>query len=349
MSVIMEEQAPLMDAGDNAPEQPVQEPVTRPVVKPMPFCRAVSIKELIRQWNPTGWRVNVNLPFIGDDRAYMFYIRPQPEIAWLPSINALGMPGMGTYWYYHSPLLLDVIPALNNADYTVAINIPTGTGGQPAVTLNQHSPPPLLAEITRMYRKWRGSLKFRLRVVSNFATQGYVFTTFIRRAYQYKNTHQFFSQHMPVARYDETYNQGMQNCYLVSDLSMFRHINMIAPYEYIADWKDRAETLELFSDADLFTTTCISDLDNLIGVGIRGQIASESTANAISFELEYAAGDDFELAMPMPPAAGTFLNQTGLITGGTASVEQTIAVSGVTIPSTRYEVSTSGIVTFPST
>ena len=58
--------------GTPLPEQP-KVPVTT-----MP--RPISMANLIYQWQPMGYRVVLNLPFVGDDSSFLFYIRNGPFI-----------------------------------------------------------------------------------------------------------------------------------------------------------------------------------------------------------------------------------------------------------------------------
>jgi len=303
---------------------------------PRPF----GLFDLIRQWQPMGYRVVVNLPYIGNDQTYMFLIRPHPFIPWLPEATS------GNYnWYrmynYFRPVIHDNI----NTNFTVN-DYANPHDIQPGISITQHSPPPLLGRLAQYYRKWRGDMKYRFRCVTNFAAQGYVMTTFNRSALEFYKDYDFNKQVMPPLRMDHSYNQGMYNSYVSSDCSMFRHMNISVPFEYLYDWMDFHQQMENLALSGIPGTDrnvkCDAMRRNIVGVGLRGAVAASDNANQMYYELEYCAGENFEFAVPRPPVMDLFSGVEYHRNGDTW--RRQIAVEGYTIPNTKY--STNGVSTF---
>lgn len=356
MDVTATEQIVNLDGGDNAPPNETPMPgVAKPTTALFPMCRPVSFIEQMRKWQPMGYRVMITLPYIGDDRTYLFMIRAQPHIPWLPDLMRdapmwlYNTQSQIRYYNHFRPVIHDVsyigAPATWGPQSMSPRPIPVDSNGVGLISITQHSPPPLFAELARNYRKWRGSIKYRLRCVSNFATQGYVFTTFLRRLAMHQGDFDFNKQMVPVYRPDWSYNQGMLNAYLASDCSMFRHIEVTAPYEYLTSWKDYHEDMFVRSAPKQLpnianTARADHNLENFIGVGLRGQIAASDTQNQLWYELEYAAGDDFEFALPTPISQssqyGVLASLTDTAADPVPMARRLITLQGYTIPNSTY-------------
>jgi len=315
------------DLGDNAPTQEAEfKEVPKAVSNTLALPRPISLKDLIHHWNPMGIRVVVDLPFIGDDRSFLFMIRPQPYIPWLP-LNAYTPNALNWMRFYDNmrPVIHDV-----GTDDGTSYALP------PGISIFQHSPPPLFSELSAAYRKWRGSIKYRLRCVTNFTASGYMITSMFRRVQRSLGAKNFFTTATRMFRNDTSFNQGMYNAWLTSDVSMYRHTQFVVPYEYIEPWRDHARMA--FNASYIMTpaNACTNlNLENLVGVGIRGAVAASDTENQIVFELEYAAGDDFELAVPFPPSEswtwGMQVDKTDIATDS-----QRLAYEGLVIPTNEW-------------
>lgn len=309
-----------------AEEEPIQTPdrgkdLTRVPLHttPIGISRPFGLMDIFRKWQPMGIRVVINLPYIGNDKDFMFYIRPHPFIPYYPQMTWGSAPGL--YRMLHPVLHLSGVETSSVTHEGDDVPIPEG------VSIYQHSPPPTLAIISQWYRLWRGSMKYRLRAVSSFACQGYMQAALIRGVNDMPSGgYDFNTSQIVVTRKDRTYNQAFLNSYLCADASMFRHMEFVVPFEYESEWYDMATPYHIAYTPQ----TAVTPFRNLVGVGIRGQIASNNTENQIMFELEYAAGDDFELGIPMPP---TLIGNFGSMDNTQNDpVKQEIAQNGLLIP-----------------
>jgi len=333
--VVAVPQIEATDLGSNAPDTGDSPPeVVRGEQTLLPLSKMISVVDLIHHWQPMGIRVEVTLPFVGDDRHYLFLIRPQPHIPWIPHLAVGGFNFMRIY-----DRMRNVIHDFDREEGAGSLpTLPT------SIHITQHSPPPYLAMMANIHRKWRGSIKYRIRSVTNFTAQGYVITSFLRRCATKNNEKNFFQLGTVTYRVDSTYNQSMYTAWMSSDLSMFRHIQCIAPYEYVTPWRDFEADL-LRADTAATSQRFNVNLENMVAVGLRGTFASADTQNQLFFELEYCAGDDFELALPIPPGSNSMMAAFS-DTPGSDPVAN-IASTGVTIPTTAY--STNGSTTLTMT
>nr|UNZ11816.1 capsid protein [Ora Rivulet insect-associated polycipivirus] len=264
--------------------------------------RTFQLEDLIRRWQPTGFRVVINLPFGGNDQDYLFLIRPHPYIPYPGDLSRDGNLNIFNMavWNAFRP----VIHGTLNSDIS-----------ESNISISQHSPPPILSTLATMYRFWRGSLKYRIRAVTNFTTQGYLFYTMLKNTADVPGTYNAFAVQPPINRADTSYLPEMMNNYVSLDLSQMRHAEIQVPFEYPIPFKDTYAEIEhatKFNDASTIAT--ISSGSNLIALGLRGAINSSSTTNQAIFEIEYCAGEDFQfsgenlLGLPFSQSKYSFFN-----------------------------------------
>jgi len=296
--------------------------------------RGFDFEHLIHQWQPMGIRVVMNLPFTGNDKDYLLAIRNGPFI---PS---------NTYTYRDSSgeaELKDGFPdpkqrnlttmrdynmfAWNNmTNVTHGYDLPRKVGSDDKyVTITQYDEPPILSSISTMFRRWRGTMHYRLRVVSGFTTQGYVFASVIRNSPSYLQVNNLFQRLQGVKREDSSYRESMINSYVMGDTAMFRHFEFQVPFEYPVPYYDqyawigrRTRPAKNFAwgvtpGNELLFIQPFRPMkgephgDNYIMIGLRGQIATTVQNSELSFELEYRAGYDFQFADPFLPFPSHFM------------------------------------------
>ncbi|APG77944.1 hypothetical protein 3 [Shuangao insect virus 8] len=283
---------------------------------PRPF----NFMNLINQWQPMGCRVVLNLPFIGDDKDFLFAIRNGPFIPRFDrTYKDAGLYNEGGE---ASDLTINSF-AFNNMRNVIHAkkkwSVPPENEKE-AVYITYYDYPPVLSQLALMFRKWRGSMEYRIRVISGFSTQGYLFAGVLRNSPTYAAVFDQFKVMNSVARQDDSYREVMQNSYIMSDTSMFRHFKIHVPYEYPSPWYDqfrwignRSRPSELFEAGGAGDPTkAVNSIwnephgDNFIVIGMRGALNTSVNQAQISFELEYRAGEDFQFADPGLPA-GDFL------------------------------------------
>lgn len=298
--------------GHKLPEQ--AQVATSSIPRPFTFMN------LINQWQPMGCRVVLNLPFIGNDKDFLFAIRNGPFIPRFDRTykdaglyNDNGETGDIQINSYAFNNMRNVLHA------TKKWSVPPSQEKE-AVYITYYDYPPLLSTLSTMFRKWRGSMEYRIRVISGFSTQGYLFAGVLRNSPSYAAIFDQFRVLNSIARQDDSYREVMQNSYIMSDTSMFRHFKIHVPYEYPSPWYDqfrwignRSRPSELFSGGDGGTPKVASNSiwnephgDNFIVIGMRGALNTSVNQAQISFELEYRAGEDFQFADPGLPV-GDFL------------------------------------------
>lgn len=292
---------------------------------PRPF----GFLDLIHQWQPMGIRVKLNLPFTSNDQDFLFAIRNGPFIPLLSyqykdsskdltyskpvDFSKTNFGTLETYDSYAWNNMHPVTHATSLLQYVDADNS--------AVYITQYDNPPALSAFSTMFRRWRGTMHYRIRVVSGFTTQGYVFVTMIKNAPTIPVIIDEFTTTTGPPRQDHSYREGMMNAYIMGDTAMFRHFEVQVPYEYPTSYYDqyawigkRSRPARYFLHMDDTSVTPSKPMnytirpvqfephgDNFIVVGLRGTLESSVQNSQVTFELEYRAGDDFQFADPFLP------------------------------------------------
>lgn len=301
-----EQNVQLSTTGVPLPEQ------TRVCYTNMP--RQVSILSWINQWQPMGIRVVLNLPFTGNDQDFLFAIRNGPFIpTWdldysdnNPEGQSPQNPWFGDLISYGWNNMRNVIlPASKSYQYP----------DKPSVYLTQYDYPPPLSTLAQCFRRWRGDIQYRIRVVAGFVTQGYVIATTLKNVFSPIGIYDEYKTSPILQRQDLSYRAGMINSYVPSDTSMIRHLELTMQYEYPTPYYDqyawisrRISPRTLFRKSDGGGLTHALEInsephgDNWIVLGVRGNLAAGQEGAQIGFELEYRAVEGFQFADPgLPP------------------------------------------------
>lgn len=304
----------------------------------VPQCfipRPFSFEHLIHQWQPMGIRVVVNTPFSGNDEDFLFAIRNGPFIPRYDYTyessdpNALKDPEKpNTSPDFKSRTYTNVMP-VNSYGFNNMRNVLHAgqlykkvDEGQNAIYITNFDQPPILASLATMFRKWRGTMHYRIRVVSGFTTQGYVMATLVRNSPAVIGIYPTQNTVGGVAREDRSYREAMINSYVLGDTAMFRHFEVQVPFEYpvpyydqfnwignrcnpannfMLTWQDNNSAKPVYEVARLRNIRNEPHGDNYILFGLRGKIESSVQNSQVTFELEYRAGDDFQFSDPFLP------------------------------------------------
>lgn len=250
----------------------------------------VNFFTIINKWQPMGYRIVINLPFISDDYQPLFAIRVNPYI---PPVSQSVSSGSASF-------------VLNGSyDSPVYPNPGTTASTSTTVTCTRYDLPPPLAVAAAMHRFWRGSMRYRLRCVSNFAAQGYVISTLARGLVATEvgvsgTTNTIINTHRPIQGLDVGARRWMSNSYVMSDISMFRHIEILAPFEYPVPFFDNYWNNRERIEQMLGQVPEIHCPDNFVTIFNRGGITGSVDGAQVVYELEYAPGPDFEFSQEMP-------------------------------------------------
>ena len=214
--------------------------------------RGFDVDHLIKQWQPMGIRVKLAVPFYGNDKDYIFAIRNGPFIPSNTYIysdssgeatidTATGFPDPSkrkltstqTYNSYAWNNMINVTHAYD------AIQTSSEAEDKIPVTITQYDEPPILSSLATMFRRWRGTMHYRLRVVAGFTTQGYIFVTLVRNSPSLVICSNPNSTLRGIKREDASYRESMINSYVMGDTAMFRHFEFQVPYEYPTPYYDQ--------------------------------------------------------------------------------------------------------------
>lgn len=295
---------------------------------PRPF----GFYDLIHQWQPMGVRVKLNLPFTGNDQDFLFSIRNGPFIPLLSynykdSDNSVGLVSGSTSAPDYTKTNYGTLKEYNSFAWNNMHPVTHATGllqdvpvDKTSVYITQYDNPPALSAFSTMFRRWRGTMHYRIRVVSGFTTQGYIFCSMIRNSPSIPMVYNEFKYTSGPPRQDLSYREAMQNSYVMGDTAMFRHFEVQVPYEYPTPYYDQfawigrrsrpGRYFATWQGTDSAKTVYNGNIrsvqyephgDNYIVVGLRGALESSVQNSQVTFELEYRAGDDFQFADPFLP------------------------------------------------
>lgn len=303
--------------GKPLPEQPA-----------IPVCnmpRQVSMYNLLYQWQPMGIRIVLNLPFIGNDQDFLFYIRNGPFIPVPPQAR--------TYvddFYDDNPELYQGLVSSYGANNMGAVYLfGSKAGPYPdyndktknfPIVMTQYDLPPAISTIAQSFRRWRGDMQYRIRVVAGFATQGYIIITPLKNVYIPIGIYNQFKIRPAIQRQDKSYRYPMMNAYALADTSMYRHVEITMPYDYPTPYFDQYAWMARrvvpapywlpYSGTNKPPVVGVPRAggikaephgDNFIGIGLRGNLAATQVGSQIEFELEYRCCEGFQFADPFLP------------------------------------------------
>lgn len=270
-----------------------------------PIHRPIDLMSTIRKWNPTGIRVVCNLPLIGDDRGFLFLLRCSPYIPHLSndeaafsSVNSIAFA-------------TNLATVVHDSDFAGVRGATSPTdlwsfSRDPGIYITTHSAPPLISDIARSCRFWRGGLSFRIRSKASFTHSAIMFTTPLYGVKPYYTPSLPTNARTFIPSKDKfSYLPYQANSYAYADLSMTRHFEIAYNYSKPTEWVDQGAIMALV--ANQASTGSLGDVprpyaknswfEDYIGVGLRGSIDNSSSGtNQVEFEIDIKANDDFEFS-----------------------------------------------------
>lgn len=272
---------------------------------------ALSIRQIIKNYCPFGWKVVVDLPFVPDTNKAMFLLRCSP---FSPPLQPLNEGWIATRNVL-SPLLHDPFSSADVGDE------PINTYGQcpKGVSIVQYQEPPLISILTAFHRYWSGTINFHVRVVGSFISQGYVVSTKLRQLFVPIGKYNEYQDTPLITKPDLSFNYAMQNSYIRTDLTMFRHHEITVPYERqikvdMQEWGRRVYGAYPDDKKPPGYSPLVEALDDFIAFYPPSPLVSPNTGAQIEFIVEIAAGDDFSLEQPLPLCDTMFMPNSRLIT-----------------------------------
>lgn len=291
--------------------------------------RPISLISMIHQWQPMGIRVTLKLPLISNDQFPLFFVRNGPFI---PRWNKVYTDTSTNSFPPETSPLNQAPPPVgkeyNQFAFNNTRNVYFGSqnfeypANTPPVTITHYDLPPLLSTMAMSFRKWRGDMQYRFRVTANFAVQGYLLTFPIKNQFSPIMVYNEYGS-CPALRLDDySFRPGMQDSYVQSDASMFRHLEVTMPYEYPTQYYDQYQWLERRvspyacqnwnAGKDSTYIGFEPHGDNWIAMALRGTLKT-SEASLVSIDLEYRAAENFEFADPCLPPRDTSYSMYGNI------------------------------------
>ena len=201
--------------------------------------RQVSTLSWINQWQPMGYRIILALPFTGNDEDFFFAIRNGPFIPTRPLDEYYDASGSAAfqntplYSYAYNNMSPVIIPSNNGSAYPSQTN--------PAISVVNYDLPPQIATMAQCFRRWRGDMQYRVRMVAGFATQGYVIASTVKNVFSPIGIYDSFAFRPTIQRQDLSYRASMINSYALADTSMFRHFELTMPFDYPVPYYDQYE------------------------------------------------------------------------------------------------------------
>lgn len=254
---------------------------------------------IINRWQPMGYRITINLPYVADD------INPICAIEVTPVIPSVKQVVSGTAFL--------PAPSAFSPIYPLPSTLSSGT----AVTVTRYDNPPSFAVAAAAHRFWRGTMKYRLRCISNFIAQGYVIASVAKGLVAEQHSLDTLRR---IQGLDVGMRRFMGNSYIMSDVSMFRHIEIEVPFEYPVQFYDSYRSSYEKTLRYLETSCEINCPDNFILISSRGGITSPTAGAQVVYEVEYAPGADFEFSTEMCYSSG-HLQFNNFNTSNTLAVE----------------------------
>jgi hypothetical protein len=260
---------------------------------------SLSMRLLIENFCPTGWKVVVNLPFVPIIGRALFLLRctpfspplqPHDRDTWIAIRNNL------------SPVLFDPLHQDPAGSYDYVPNsfsrVPEG------IFITQYSEPNLFSIMCAAHRYWSGTINYHIRVVGDFIMNGYIAVTKHRQVMVPCGRYDEYQYGPFIPKTDMSENSAFQNSYIRTDLSMFRHMEVSVPYERTVktDMFEWARTrVESASTPEVPDTPSLPEaFDDFLAFYAKSPLTSSGTGKQIEFIIETSAGPDFRFEQPLP-------------------------------------------------
>ncbi len=294
-----------------APKDVKEDAQDTAVLPPIQEAAITSPKSLIYKFAPMGRRVIVNAPFITNGLNALFAIRITP---YSPPLVPYSAATGNNHWIYNSNNTESVV---HDPPYILTVpggNIDFFPPLSNAITIVNYNSCHPLNMYASCYRHWRGSLKYHIRMNGSALTQGYLTACRGRNVNRVIGKYDQFKRSPLLLRSTCSVNEFKISSYARTDAAGFRHLDLTIPYEYQNPIFD---TL-LWSKYRTDPTLCINgtpeapvvlkstdeisipEYDDYIFVSASTELVNSVSGGQLFFEIEIAAGDDFEFYTPLP-------------------------------------------------
>lgn len=233
--------------------------------------QAFELTDILKKWHPTGYRVKLNMPYIPN--------RYTPIIA--IAVNPYIPPTASELYNKYSPIF--PLPITDT-------NIPPD--GDPVQIVTYGEPPPI-SMITTAHKFWKGAINYRFRVVEGMFAQGYLACGVIHGAnfLQPSNTTITLDNSIrQIHNMRQSYTRWLANSYIMSDLSMTRHVEAEVPYSLPYPLFDQRQYLNTIMGSA--TSVFKQPMDFLV-LAARGSLIPSTGTKELIIEIEISAGADF--------------------------------------------------------
>lgn len=312
-------------------ERTTTDEMTPPLGEPSPMVTGgapsntmVTMEDLIHTWKPMNFVVNIQTPLVGTQVPFMA-LRVEPTLPSYerPSIYSDQPDPTVPYNTYG--------PNTFSCETTIwrhpLVFLGLGTNGFTAGGAAQYiepyrgaamftnGPEPLLSRYTKMFRDWRGSMRYRIRSISNFTNQGYVRVGLVNGVYfkKYWNSNGASFCFPTSTKFNEADSStNLQNGWLTLDLSEKKHLALEVPYQRNLPFVDRLWEGPYIEINDTVGTrpTLQPNTEQYLVFQLEGTTTS-GTNNLIQLSFEYCAGPDFEVSRPIGPFAHELYHSSG--------------------------------------
>lgn len=301
------------------------------------------ITHWLKTFNPTGWEVVVDLPYLPDARSSLFLIKCSPYI--LPIV-----PVEKDWWVFQKNFFQFIRHDIHSYANISPTHPNTAVGViPPGIHINQVTDPPPISIYAAHNRFWCGSLNFHVRTVGNFTQSGYIRSTKLKNVAIPCGKYDRY-KHAPIPQKLGTAQQaGFFNSYMRGDVTMFRHQEITIPFERVTpvdNLEDQTVMYESLAMIDNLwdetngkwrvqpedTTVNMASYHDYIAIESVGGLAASQQDSQLRFIIEIAAGDDFECYTPWPIGNGFFEPQSRYFSQNGSIEPDAVHNSAIKIP-----------------
>lgn len=262
-----------------------------PSEKKMVLLKPISVTSQIYTWQPTGLRVVIDLPVVGNDKSFLFTLRNHPLIL---------TPGMCTFYFQRPCSVYGNLFPLRHSTANSEEGYTYSNVSNSSITFVQHSPPPLATWLALSHARWRGGISWQFRTTSQFTNQANCFVT------KFPAINEDFAaldgQTVPCddgtdqPAYTQTvepilhrmtwYQDTFQaSSFVNADLAVQRHVEIDVPFELPVPCVDTREMVRYGSCTSYLTSQCNPVFNQHVAFGLKGGIDAGSGPQQISFEI----------------------------------------------------------------
>lgn len=269
------------------------------------IMRPIPVLAQMYKWHPTGLRVTMDLPIVGNDKSFLFIFRVTPTIL---------SPGFCVGSFKNGPVVYGNALPLRHTSAD-SISTPAIYCEKSGIRFVHHSSTPLMSLVSLAHARWRGGISYQLRTTSQFTNQANVFVT---RLPPCLDTYLAFDgenintddgstsintvSHVcaNVSRITAEADLYQTNTWINADLSAQRHLEFTVPYENPTVTVDtRQHMIQCSQPSTNGVNAKFSHGDGTVfhqwwALGLKAGIDAGSGPKQISFEIYQKAEQDLQ-------------------------------------------------------